>query len=283
MAGGQDAGDRPSPGSPEWLKRAEELIVSLTGVVSTRVVVDSNGRVQEIHVLATDEATPKQTVRNVQSALMAQLDTRVDHRKISIAPLDSPSSSGAQQSAGVRAPPAPPTPGPRKVASPVEPRTAPDSGDRILFMGHGVDSVRSQRLRLRVALAWKGDRLVGECACANLIRPRMEGFACATLRGLEQILDPDSTRVDAMLSLDGVRVIKAFERQFVVVVVSAFLGGRHTALTGAAAVGDSLDRAVILATLQATDRRVRAFVGTSPDRTSATAQETVQDLFDAWE
>lgn len=305
---GDEAGT-PKPGSPGWLRRAERLITSLTGVVSARVVLNQSGHVDEIHVLATDEVVPKQVVRNVQSALIAELETRVDHRKISVAPLDPPgvvtrprdirelapdapggagaapeSERGPTKRFGVPAPdPAAHaagqpyrsragSPRPRPDAfAPVEstsgstghldPAAAP-AGYRILFLGHGVDSIRSQRLRLRVALDWKGRRYVGESQALDLVRSRTEGFAAATLRGLERVLDPEGRGAAAAgsLSLDGVRIIKAFERQFVVVAVSAFLGGRHTALTGAAAVGDSLDRAVILSTLQATDRRVRAFL-----------------------
>jgi len=41
--------------------------------------------VDEVHVLTTDAVLPKLTVRNIESALMAQLGMRVNHRKISIA------------------------------------------------------------------------------------------------------------------------------------------------------------------------------------------------------
>jgi len=85
---GRPAPARTGPGAYEgaWtIDRAEELLVSLTGVLSARVVADKEGEVQEIHVLTTTEVTPKQTVRNVESALMAHLDLEVDHRKISVA------------------------------------------------------------------------------------------------------------------------------------------------------------------------------------------------------
>src|SRR6185503_4600628 len=37
------------------------------------------------HVLTTAELTPKQIVRNIESALIAHLAMRIDHRKISVA------------------------------------------------------------------------------------------------------------------------------------------------------------------------------------------------------
>ncbi len=77
----------PPPQAPDpWgVKRAENLITSLTGVLSARVVVTPLGEVSEIHVLTTSDQQAKQVVRNIESALMAQLGLKIDHRKISVA------------------------------------------------------------------------------------------------------------------------------------------------------------------------------------------------------
>ena len=78
-------------GSVLPIRRAEELIATLQGVLSVRIVPGDSGAIEEIHVLTTDLVLPKQTVRNIESALMAQLGLRVNHRKISIATtLDTP-------------------------------------------------------------------------------------------------------------------------------------------------------------------------------------------------
>lgn len=78
-------------GSVLPIRRAEELIATLSGVLSVRIVPNETGAIDEIHVLTTDAVLPKQTVRNIESALMAQLGLRVNHRKISIATtLDTP-------------------------------------------------------------------------------------------------------------------------------------------------------------------------------------------------
>src|SRR5690606_29918690 len=86
---------------PWGVRRAENLLTSLEGIISARVVTTPLGEVSEIHVLAQAGLTPKQIVRNVESALLAQLGLKVDHRKISIAqtadvrPLDA--GAGAMQ------------------------------------------------------------------------------------------------------------------------------------------------------------------------------------------
>ena len=72
-------------GSVLPIKRAEELILTLPGVVSAKIIESETGAVEQIHVLTTAELTPKQVVRNIESALMAHLAMRVDHRKISVA------------------------------------------------------------------------------------------------------------------------------------------------------------------------------------------------------
>ena len=48
----------------------------------------TTGAVEEIHLLTTTDVSPKQTVRNVESALIAHLGMRVSHKKISVATSD---------------------------------------------------------------------------------------------------------------------------------------------------------------------------------------------------
>jgi hypothetical protein len=72
-------------GSVLPIKRAEELLSTLPGIIAARIIAGDTGAVDEIHVLTTADLTPKQTVRNIESALIAHLGMRVDHRKISVA------------------------------------------------------------------------------------------------------------------------------------------------------------------------------------------------------
>src|SRR5687767_2121854 len=93
---------QPSPviaGSVLPIKRAEELLQTLPGVIAARIIASETGAVDEIHVLTSAEVTPKQTVRNIESALIAHLGMRVDHRKISVATtLENPKSKGEGRS-----------------------------------------------------------------------------------------------------------------------------------------------------------------------------------------
>jgi hypothetical protein len=227
------------------------------------VVAKAGGEIEEIHLLTTEEVSPKQTVRNVESALLAQLDLTVDHRKISVAqtkapvlplrpvPVDDPLPSSARAT-GFTAEGAA---GAQAVA------VAPPGGPRVLFSGHEMEAERGHRVRFRVAVEWDGERYEGEAGGTDLPRTRLEIVAQATLRSIESALaGPEEDALPGQqptLSLDGVKLVNAFDRNYVMVGVHALTPRELTVLVGACPVEDSPDRATIMATLQAADRWVR--------------------------
>jgi len=233
----------------KWsIQEAERLLMSLQGVVSARVVARPGGNIEEVHMLTTPEVRPKQTVRNVESALLAQLDVSVDHRKISVA-------QTTEGSAATLPDPVLPV---QLVPDPV----VTPGQSRLLFYGHQVETERSNQVKHRVEIEWLDQRYVGEARAADLPRPKLEAVAGATLQAVERGLQenlPDGCR-PVTLSLDGVRVIDAFERKFVLVAVHAISGRDVARLAGTTVADESTDRAAILATLQATDRWVRGLV-----------------------
>ena len=239
-----EAQRRGFPSREGWtIERAEELLGSLTGVVSVRVVARPGGEIDEIHVLTTREVSPKQTVRNVESALLAHFDLEIDHRKVSVAQTDHAEGEALAQT--VR----------------LHPEPARKEG-RILFVGHRVESERSHRVRVRVAVEWDGETYEGEASGADLPRSRYEAMADATLRAIESAVSAarEADANSVALSLDGIKLVDAFDRKFVLVAVHALHGRDVTALSGASTLDDNSDRAVILATLQATDRWIRGRV-----------------------
>ena len=248
-------GAQEQPSENRWtISGVENLLGSLTGVMSVRLVAKPGSEIEEIHLLTTEEVTPKQTVRNVESALMAHFDLQIDHRKISVARTTvAPPREPAVASAPPR-PALPETPSPAR--SPVVRPFPTTQEPRILFLGHQVETQRSQQVRMVVSVEWQGERYHGEAGGPGLARGRFDAVANATL---------DAARSAALasgageftLTLDGVRLIDAFDRQYALVAVHAMSGRTTTALAGAAVVEGSPDHAVIMATLQATDRWVR--------------------------
>jgi hypothetical protein len=130
---------------------------------------------------------------------------------------------------------------------------------RLLFYGHQMESERHNQVRHKVEIEWQGEHYIGEATAAHLPRPKLEAVASATLRAVELALEQnlDGKRPPPSLSLDGVKIIEAFDRKFVLVAVHAIQGRNPLRLAGTNVADESLDRAAILATLQATDRWVR--------------------------
>ena len=226
----------PTP-KPEWsIEGAEALLNSLRGVVSARVVARPGGVIEEIHLLTEGDVQAKQSVRNVESALLAHFGLKIDHRKVSVA------QTGAEQEAAVEA------------FGVLEGRGA---DRRFLFLTHRVDTERGHRVRIAVTVEWDGEQYEGEATGADVFRARLETTAAATLAAIGKAIVAFIGEGEVALSVDGVKTVDAFDGQFILVVIHAIHGRSITALAGAAAVEDTADRAVILGTLQAADRWVR--------------------------
>lgn len=232
-------------GSVLPIKRAEELLSTLPGIIAARIIAGESGAVDEIHVLTTADLTPKQTVRNIESALIAHLGMRVDHRKISVATSIDPKKPREEgRAADVAAAPAGAV-----VAGP--PAVAPEAevvGRSYYFEDVEVIRSRTKGLSCRVTLAKDGKSYVGEAEGMENERSRVELAARATLRALvgEPVLRP--------LDLEGARVIEAFDREFVFVGVTVQHARESVLLTGSCEVKDSPETASVLAVLGATNR-----------------------------
>ena len=64
--------------------RAESVLRGLRDISAVSVLADG-GQITEIHITTASNRSPKQLVRDVESALEAELGLRVDHRCISVA------------------------------------------------------------------------------------------------------------------------------------------------------------------------------------------------------
>jgi hypothetical protein len=69
------------------ITKLEELVGKLDGVISAKVIAEGEA-LTEIHVLAGRSRNPKQLSRDIQSAVSAAADCKVDHNIISIAQID---------------------------------------------------------------------------------------------------------------------------------------------------------------------------------------------------
>jgi hypothetical protein len=241
----------PIAGSVLPIKRAEELILTLPGVISTRIIAGDSGAIDQIHVLTTSELTPKQMVRNIESALIAHLSMRIDHRKISVATtsetkpkLLDPDSKQAQVAVP---PPAAPAPEPQQQAASA-PRTGPFAR-RLYFEDVEVRGSRSKGLSCRVTLRKGNASFIGEALGIEGDRSRVELAARATLLAIA-----DADNREGQLGVQGVKVFDAFDRTFVFVAVSVRSGRDNKVLTGSVEMKESAESAGVLAVLDATNR-----------------------------
>ena len=213
---------------PWGVRRAENLLTSLEGVLSARVVTTPLGEVSEVHVLAQAGLQRKQLVRNIESALLAHLGLRVDHRKISIAqtadmkPLETLDRHAVKQRSMQRT---------------------------VLFENLATQpSSKPQRVVVQVTLSCEGRTETGEEEAADTPRGRVEAVGRATTSVLDRLLSKGA------MTLEGARVIQALDRNVVFVAVQAASGRDTVLLTGTAEVKESAERAAVFAVLDATNR-----------------------------
>jgi hypothetical protein len=255
----------------------EQLLTSLAGIVSARIVTGIDGRLEEIHILATDELQPKQVVRNVESALSAGLGLRVDRRIISVAqlredavevavqelraggvegewdemapgedrPLPEPDAEGRapelERGAGQPGP-VPTTASTRKGDEPMAGRPP-----RVEFVRHDIAVDSSRTVSCSVLFRLGEMELTGQGEGFDSPQGRAEAAARA-------VFDAFSTYRSAdRLGLEGVAIVDAQGRDCVLVSARSLQGRRNPVLTGVAPIHDSTEEAAILAALQATN------------------------------
>ena len=228
----RQSGSQEAIPDPWGVRRAENLLTSLEGILSARVVTTPLGEVSEVHILAQAGLQAKQLVRNIESALLAQLGLKVDHRKISIA-----------QTAEVR---------------PIEALEKDVVRDRmlqraLLFESMSVSPAkRPHRLAITVTLSFRGQTETAEEEASDTPRSRVEGAAKASVAVIDRLL------TDFSIALEGAKIVEAFDREFAFVAVQG-LGGRETSLlTGSAEIKESAERAAVFAVLDATNRWTEA-------------------------
>lgn len=282
----------PSPiaGTVLPIRRAEELLATLPGIIAARIVASDSGTVDEIHVLTTSEVTPKQTVRNVESALIAHLGMRVDHRKISVATtIESPkvreareSARDAAREAAVQPPQRAVEPMPARAAEAVRQAAAAAPAAKTGAMGGGTPAAAAEPLQTSVSESM--DQRPGTSRTllfenVDVRRSRKKGvtFRVTLRKGAESFVgesggvENERSRIehiaraaleaikaaegdDRHLSLEGCQVVDAFERQFAFVGVTAREERDAALLTGSCEMKDSPETSVVLAVLDATNR-----------------------------
>ena len=224
---------------PWGLSQVERLLAGLTGVGSVRIVPDGHGGIDEVHVVSDGSTGPKQIVRNIESALLAEFGLQIDHRKISVAPVKEAQGPdiGADEAATR----------PTDVPEPVEEEE--ETASRILLDSLQIDRRAGQRVACKVVLRDDDDTYVGEAEGPDFSQSRLEVAARALLDALNA-----ATMDDISLRLEGIQRSDTFGRDLVLALVQGQERRRSVTLPGVGLVEDSAEEAAVLACLQATNR-----------------------------
>ena len=222
------SGEMP-PDAPEsggLLRDLEDELCRLGGVLAVRVVGDRSDRPVEVHVLADQTKTPKQTVRDIRAVAHTVFGIELDHRIVSVAQLDTNESDT-----------------PVGIVLPTAERRV-----RVGAVHADTDGLRAE---VRVTLVDDEREHVGyaEGSIAAVARPHL--VATATLDALRQI-EPAADAVH----LASAEISRVGSNRVAVVTVVYVDPPLELFVSGSAVVRRERDDAIARALLDATNRRI---------------------------
>lgn len=218
----------------------EEALRQIREVAAVRVVTDSEGGIEEIHVLAGKGRSPKQIVRDVESTLLAQFGVPVDHKKISVAQVN----NGPPQSWG-------------------QPRV------RLLSVRFSTNTVAAEaEVKVELDDVVHTGRVSGAASSANRLRVAAE----ATLSAVGEHFNSRH-----YLSLDDVVVLELRARRICLVALSLLAPGGEEALIGTSLIRVSEADAAARAVLDALNRRFNFILRAPAGRRAAEEAERVTE------
>lgn len=204
----------------EKLSEYEEIIRQIRDVISARIVTDTSGEITEIHVLAGSGRSPKQVVRDIESAFVAQFGISIDHRKISVAQMQDDEE-----------------PGP---VTEIRPKVVSVT---VLSAGRTTET--------RVQLEIGGNLHEGVASGPNTANNKLRLISQATVAALEDYLKGTCNLVP-----EDITMITLAKRQAVASSVSLVTNIGEERLIGAAFVNHDEREAAVKATLAAVNRRM---------------------------
>ena len=203
---------------PKIRRDVEAAMCSVPGVVGARIVPGFERRVDELHILTTLGKHPKQTVRDVQTVLMARFGVPTDHRVISVVQLD--------EQHGI-------------------PNVSRVVIDRVAVTQSGT------RVSAEVSLLAGEDEHIGHADSTSSTSGRARAVAQATLEAIQPLL------ADAyVVELEGITIASVLGQLVAVALVQLHTGRLELTLSGSALVRDAEADAIARAVLDALNRSI---------------------------
>ncbi len=201
----------------------EQAIKQIKSVIAARINVNNQGEIEEVHILASSGRAPKQVVRDVESTLVAQFDLQIDHKKISVAQVE-------DDEEGTIA---------------IVESTRPKLVGLTLRTVNGMAEVKVELLT--------GDKIIlglaeGPSSSHNKLRLSVE----ATLKALAPL-----TMDKFQFVTEDVGITQLAKQQIALVSITLIASVGEQSLTGCALVRNDDQEAVVKATLDAVNRKLR--------------------------
>ncbi|HWQ41296.1 MAG TPA: hypothetical protein VN456_04595 [Desulfosporosinus sp.] len=199
----------------------EQAIKQVKSVIAARINVNSQGEIEEVHILAGPGRAPKQVVRDIETILVAQFDLQIDHKKISVA----------------------------QVEDDEEATLATVGPTRLKLVGVTLKTVNGMAEVMVELLS--GDKIIeGLAQGPSTSQNNLRLFVEATLKALS------SLTIDKYLFVtEDVRITPLAKQQVALVAITLITSAGEQSLAGCALVKSDEREAVVKATLDAINRK----------------------------
>ncbi len=205
-----------SPQFSSRIKDIEKSINSLNGVLFSKISLDNNREIKEIHIIANDSCSPKKITRDIESLLMAKYNIEIDYRKISIAQV-------------------------------MDKKT---HSQRLKFTDLLITS-EGDNLQVIIKLENNNRVFEGKINCVNWEKNREYIVTRATLEAITSFLNGK-----VFFQVEEIKKVFLDDREVVLISINLINAQGKENLVGAALVRDDSHRSLVKAILHAVNRRI---------------------------
>jgi len=194
-----------------------DMIAKIEGVLNVKVV-NENDELLEVHILANSLRAPKQIVRDIESALLAAFDYRIDRKIISIAQIQTEDN---------------------------------DPIRRVRYSG--IDfKTEGSALECSVRLTHDGEEYEEPVTLVKTVANAKRIVAEAAIKTIEKILGQAY-----LFSVEDVISSASRNITYITVIVSMVIDDREELMIGSAIVKNDINEAIAKAALDAVNRRIQ--------------------------
>lgn len=195
----------------------EYFLNSIKSVISSKVIINSNNEICEIHVLSDNSRHSKQIARDIRTALLSKFNTDVDYKIISVAQID------------------------RNISF--------NSDFRLLYEGY-TNETTSDRIRIITKLTWDNKEFLGIAEGIKSEKQSLVVAAKSTLDAIKQAINFDCFIIEDM------QYARIAGEDAMLVAITQVNNGKEEILVGASIVENNKIDAAIKATLNAINRKI---------------------------